>query len=264
MSTDLALAADPSIVERAADPAEFVIQACERAKAWLREALDHGEIDQIVECKSQAEAIRVYTMSKQLGKDAELAATEIVRRAERGIGLATRRGQAEGTIRRHGENHGHGGDYERNGKTVHVAVRPVDNKVSPGEYAGNGNARVATYVMTDGVSDEDFEEAVSDARGEGNLSRANLVRKIQARKPPAPLPQRNTKRHPGGRKPHADTLLHCVLQLQGTVERLAIELSGGLDESVSPTQAGNWADDLTKVIRPLSHLRIQLKEKASG
>ena len=58
----------------------------------------HGDIDQIAELKSQAEAIRVYTMSKQLGKDAELSATEIVRRAERGIGLAIRRGQEDGLI----------------------------------------------------------------------------------------------------------------------------------------------------------------------
>ena len=95
MASDLALAADPGVIERSADPAEFIVQACERAKAWLREVLEHGEIEQIAEIKSQAEAVRVYTVQKQLGKDAQLAAAEIVRRAERGIGLAIRRGQAE-------------------------------------------------------------------------------------------------------------------------------------------------------------------------
>ena len=82
-------------MERSADPAGFVVQACERAKAWLEEALEHGEIEQIAEIKSQAEAVRVYTAQKQLGKDAQLAAAEIVRRAERGIGLAIRRGQQQ-------------------------------------------------------------------------------------------------------------------------------------------------------------------------
>ena len=86
MAAVLALAADPDVIERSADPAEFVVQACQRAKAWLREALEHGEIEQIAEIKSQAEAIRVYTTQKQLGTDAQLAAAEIVRRAERGIG----------------------------------------------------------------------------------------------------------------------------------------------------------------------------------
>src|SRR6516164_2009608 len=106
MTADLALAADPGFLERSADPAEFVIQACERAKVWLREVLDHGDIDQIAEVKSQAEAIRVYTMQKQLGKDAELSATEIVRRAERGIGVAIRKGQEAGVIRGKGEHQG--------------------------------------------------------------------------------------------------------------------------------------------------------------
>ena len=103
MAAELALAADPGIVERSADPAGFVVQACERAKAWLQEALEHGEIEQIAEIKSQAEAVRVYTAQKQLGKDAQLAAAEIVRRAERGIGVAIRRGQQNGQIARRGE-----------------------------------------------------------------------------------------------------------------------------------------------------------------
>src|SRR5215471_10223272 len=108
MAADLALAADPAVVERAADPGEFVLAACERAKWWLREALEHGEIEQIAEVRSQAEAVRVYTAQKQLGKDAQLAAAEIVRRAERGIGVAIRRGQQTGEIAKRGERGGCG------------------------------------------------------------------------------------------------------------------------------------------------------------
>src|SRR5215831_20714987 len=107
MAADLARVADPGVIERSADPAAFVVRACERAKAWLTEALEHGEIEQIAEIKSQAEAVRVYTAQKQLGQDAQLAAAEIVRRAERGIGVAIRRGQQGGEITRragHGSN----------------------------------------------------------------------------------------------------------------------------------------------------------------
>ena len=71
MTAELALRADPAAVEQAADPAGFVVQACERAKAWLREVLEHGEIEQIAEIKSQAEAVRAYTTQKQLGTDAQ-------------------------------------------------------------------------------------------------------------------------------------------------------------------------------------------------
>src|SRR5215470_13528498 len=108
MATELALAADLDVIDRCADPAEFVVQACQRAKAWLTEALERGEIEQIAEIKSQAEAVRVYTTQKQLGRDAQLAAAEIVRRAERGIGLAIRRGQANGEIARRGDRGGRG------------------------------------------------------------------------------------------------------------------------------------------------------------
>jgi len=42
--------------------------------------------------------------------------------------------------------------------------------------------------MTDGVSDADFEDAIGESKAEGNLSRANVVRKLrqQRRTPPAP------------------------------------------------------------------------------
>src|SRR5215470_17892519 len=108
MAGDLALATDPDVIERWADPAGFVVQACQRAKAWLQEALEHGDIEQVAEIKSQAEAVRVYTTQKQLGKDAQLAAVEIVRRAERGIGIAIRRGQHDGEIARRGDRGGRG------------------------------------------------------------------------------------------------------------------------------------------------------------
>src|SRR6185369_15788693 len=81
----------------------YVVQACERAKVWLAHALEHGGIEQIAELKCQAEAIRVYTMSKQLGLDAQLSAAEVVRRAELGIGLAVRKGQTAGEIRKAGD-----------------------------------------------------------------------------------------------------------------------------------------------------------------
>src|SRR5215475_2726556 len=157
MAAELALAADPDVIERSADPAGFVVQACQRAKAWLREALEHGEIEQIAEIKSQAEAVRVYTAQKQLGKDAQLAAAEIVRRAERGIGVVIRRGQAAGEISRRG---GHGGNQHRRAETVasgFCAAKPSDY-ATPAELTGNG---AGIYHLTDGVCDADFEAALA-------------------------------------------------------------------------------------------------------
>jgi hypothetical protein len=196
VTADLALAADPALIEQAADPGEFVIQACRRARALLREALDRGDIDQIAELKSQAEAVRVYTVQKQLGKDAQLAAAEIVRRAERGIGLAIRRGQDEGSVIRRGGPRG-----------VKHAVsvfdpRPVTDFATHGELNGNGST-TGIYAMTDGVPDEDFEHAVAQAKAENNLSRANVVRKIGQQRAPASGDDGDQVPEPGDRSSQA-------------------------------------------------------------
>ena len=172
--SDLALIAqDTANLEAAADPAAFVVLACERAKTWLTQALEQGDIDAIVELKSQAEAIRVYTAQKQMGHDAELAAAEIVRRAERGIGVAIRRGQEKGEIAARG-----------NPAINRFKTSPTDFATDQ-DLSGNG---AGIYAMTDGVDDEAFEEAITEAKDEGNLSRANVVRKVK--RTPSPLAQR--------------------------------------------------------------------------
>lgn len=169
MSLDLPVAADLESLE---DPAARILLSCERAKTWLLEALHGNDIEQIVELKSQAEAIRVYTISKQLGHDAELSATEIVRRAERCIGLAIRKGQEEGRIAKVGEvkrNLCNGGD-------VHIA-----DIQTTAEATGLTRTQISheAYPLTDGIPDDTFEKALSVAKEERNLSRANVVRKVK-------------------------------------------------------------------------------------
>lgn len=176
MTAELAtLAADPAALEAAADPAQFVVLACERAKEWLRQAVEHGDIEQIVEVKSQAEAIRVYTVQKQLGKDAELSAQEIVRRAERGLGLAIRKGQQNGTVARRGDIGRYPANTERDGVRGSHLARPSD-------FVSKDELRNAAYPLTDGVSGEQFDEAIAEARDEDNLSRNNVVRKVRAKR----------------------------------------------------------------------------------
>lgn len=180
--TALAVMQDPTSLDTAADPARSVLIACGRAQVWLAKALAQGDIDQIVELKSQAEAVRVYTRQKQLGEDAALAAAEIVRRAERGLGLAVRRGQDTGEIAKYGG--GPTGPYERtkNGRTEVVNVKPAirdTNSRSSREFFAHQADMNQTYAVTDGVSDGQFEDALEAAKAEGNLSRANVVRKVR-------------------------------------------------------------------------------------
>ena len=212
----LALAADPSVIERTADPGEFIIQACDRARTWLHEVLDHGDIYQIAECKSQAEAVRVYTMSRQLGKDAQLSATEIVRRSERGIAVAIRRGQQTRVIARRGDRGSRGAAGVHGGNPGDTRG---DHLGSPSSFFRHGKERADSYAMTDGVSEADFEKAIAEAKAEGNLSRANLVRKIRER----PGPSQGTD-SPGTPVPEpADRSQEAAHARRDLIARLAAE-----------------------------------------
>jgi hypothetical protein len=176
VKAELTLVTDPAVIEAADDPGATVIRLCQHAAALLREALEHDDIDQIVKLRSGAEAISVCTRQMQLGKEAVLAATEIVRRAERDLGLAIRKGQEEGTIAVRGGAHG-----TKHGDTV-FGPRPVTDFATYGELNGTSST-AGIYAMTDGVSDEDFDTAITDAKAEGNLSRANVVRKARHQTP---------------------------------------------------------------------------------
>jgi hypothetical protein len=150
-------------LERLSDPGQRVVLSCERAKEWLAVALAGNDIEQLVEMKSQAEAIRVYSVQKQLGKDAELSAAEIVRRAERCIGLAIRKGQQLGTIAKPGPHVG--------GTDIMSIEQATGLK--------RGEVSQSMYPLTDGITDEQFDAAIHSAKAEQNLSRPNVGRKAR-------------------------------------------------------------------------------------
>jgi hypothetical protein len=178
--TDLAVIAQPNALDEYADPAVTVVLACERAKEWLAMAGREHDIEDIVNVKAQAEAIRVYTTTKQLGRDAELAATEIIRRAERCIGLAIRKGQEEGTINRPGLR------KDLQASLYNKSLPSPHEFATSTELSGND---AGIYHMTDGVTDEQFEQALAEAKVEQNLSRANVVRKAKG-EPSSPTESR--------------------------------------------------------------------------
>lgn len=89
---------------------------------------------------SRAEAIRVYTQ-KDMGREAELSAAEIVRRAERRIGELVRAGQEEGTVRTRGS--------ERPRPDAAGGIHP-GRKISPTDFFTGGQETTDTYAMTEG------------------------------------------------------------------------------------------------------------------
>lgn len=82
-----------------------------------------------------------------------------VRRAERCIGLAVRKGQAEGRIARQGQG---GGNPPRSKRDrVDSGISLPTQFATPAELHGN---EAGIYHLTDNVTDEEFEKAVEVSR----------------------------------------------------------------------------------------------------
>ncbi len=118
--------------------------------------------------------------TKQLGlsKEIQQDAQEMVRRAEYALGKAIRAGQEQGEIRKQGEvvqaYDRWSGDVQRTDNSTKAS--PTDF-VSMNELSGADSNGI--YALVDNVPESQFEEALTEARDEGNLSRANVVRKVQ-------------------------------------------------------------------------------------
>ena len=243
MSADLAVyATDPSGLDRL--DRQSVVALLERGKTWLTMAVERdAEVGDLVEFKGQAETVRVYTVQKQLGKDAELAAAELVRRAERGIGLAIRKGQEAGEILRVGE---------------HRSGLP-DEKISPAQFFNGGGETADTYAVTDGVTDEQFEAGLAEAKAEQNLARANVVRKVTGRSPAKstrPEVLRGTRRI----NSHRVIATTVEAAANAVIPSLLADINLG---ELEAQDLGEWISSLSESIRALRSLKSTLEKELS-
>lgn len=153
-----------------------------RARDWLSRAVDETGPEQIAAAKAEIATAAEATKQLGLSKEIQLDAQEMVRRAEYALGKAIRKGQAEGTIRTHGDG----------GRTTQARLRGVTTESKPGptdfaaphELTGQGGRNDGIYGISDGVLEVTFEAALDAAKAEGNLSRANVVRKVKGQSPP--------------------------------------------------------------------------------
>ena len=202
-----------------------------------------------------AEAAKQLCLSKEI----QLDITEIVRWAERAVGLAIRKGQSEGTVETKSQASSRGAAI-RDGR-AHTTDMP-----KPTDFAGKGELvarndgrRAGIYEITDGISDEQFEEAITEAKAEGNLSRANVVRKTKAKASPAvpdndPQPKRPTPKAAGGPKRNSTEMLENVNgMLQGIVQTLQYIDPADVDTDAAPAL-------ITQIRESLGLIRKTTKE----
>ena len=171
MSTDLVPADNMSALNQLDPQARevAVTRMLSEARSWLAHAVEATDPQSIATFKAQMATVAEATKQLNLSKGIQLDALEMVRRAERGMGLAIRKGQAEGTVATVGQRRTGAGGLE------HSICFPSD--MATKIELSDTNAGI--YAMTDGVTDEQFDAALDDAKAEENVSRANVVRKIR-------------------------------------------------------------------------------------
>lgn len=94
-----------------------------------------------------------------------------IRRAERCIGLAIRKGQAEGRIKKRGQGGGKPPGAKRDRSDNGISC-PTDFATAS-ELSGNASG---IYAMTDNVPAEAFEAAITEGKAEGRIRRRGHVR----------------------------------------------------------------------------------------
>lgn len=150
----------------------------QQARDWLANAVETSTPAMIANAKAEIATAAEATKQLNLSKEIQLDAQEMVRRAEYALGKAIRKGQAEGSVRSRGQIVRH---FNRWGGDVH----DTDNstKASPEDFAPmselSGSSGNGIYALADGADDDSFDKALDQAKAEGDLSRANVVRKIR-------------------------------------------------------------------------------------
>lgn len=251
MTADLVVIADSTTdvdTGKTEVTAEMVTAALVESRQWLAMAMKGTDPTPIAEFKAWAATVEEATRQKNLGREIELDAAEMVRRAERGIGVAIRHGQDAGEIRKVG-------DDCRTDLRHGVAD---DNSVrSPRDAAqvNHNSDLIGVYAITDGVSDEEFDAALDEAKAEGNLSRANVVRKVKGQPAPKPADRPEHLRKMRHHDPNR-IVAQTVSGLEGYV--LGIEL---IDfDRLDRAQIAAWSGSLATSLQSLNRLSRRLKE----
>lgn len=158
------------------DPVQAIIDTCRQDAAALAEAVARGDIDTVVRIKAGAETLRVHALHEHLPIDANLAAAELMRRAERALGLALRAGQANGTVNSVGA--------------------PKAGARYTTDFLPRGKTTVQVLALVDGITNQQFEDALAKARADGNLSRVQVIKLLRDTVPALPKPKKAHTRQP--------------------------------------------------------------------
>lgn len=241
----------------ARDPVGVMAAALDHAKDWLTEA---QSIEEVRHTKAIAVGYESVIREKKLAQEAGLSAMEIVRRCERRLTELVREGQRNGTVNTVGQP----------AKVLFTAGKDIP-KVRVAEVIAPGGKVLDEHNALGDAPSERFEEAIAEARAEGNLSRANVVRKVKGETPPPPPPPREARARPSA--PSLDTARgkqvaskakERIERTVGTCNSLARAPADlRFDMAVplaTPEEAAGWNAAFRDAIKGLRQLQQLLKE----
>jgi len=221
------------------------------ARSWLAHAMEATQPQTVSEFRAWVATVAETTRQLNLSKEIQLDALEMVRRAERGVGVAIRAGQERGEIRSLDDARQHG----VNSRDLVAA----DNKVSPADAAGLDQSVLSDYYdLTDEISDEQFDSAVTEAKDDGNLSRANVVRKLKGE--PAKSKSQRHQLLRGTRRIDPDRVINATV-----MDASNIVIDSLLDEvdfaALDRSKLNEWASSLGESINALRRLKTRLERE---
>ena len=225
-----------------------ISQMLDKAQSWLQVAKQQADAPRaIADFKAEIIAVAQYAKQKKVSEEIQLDATLMVRRAERELGVAIREGQERGEIRSERQNVTHG---EKSGSSAEPDFEPS----SPKEFLGkSGSTTREIYMMTDGVSDDEFNSALEAAKEEKNPSRVNINRKIKESKGEE-LPK-TYKTQTGNQTTR--TMERLTASLWGL--RQSLQTIKAVDDGLDPDQVKAWIKELSSTSAELNRIRNLLK-----
>jgi len=220
--------------------AAAVLEQLTLARDWLRE---QTTVDDVVPVLSQAEAIRLLVQKRDLGREAELAAAEIVRRVERRLGELWSIARDEGRTITNSE----AGKMGRGSPAPSCADGAV--KLRSLDVFGNHTIRSDALKLA-GVNDDDFEDAVKACREAGVMTRAAVVRQVDGR----PAKTRSTRNEWHRRKRNLDPV-RIVTESLAALQGVAAGLALIQPEDVTDTARREWARDMRAALTDIERFR---------
>jgi hypothetical protein len=240
------------------------------AYSWLSRAVASTDTDpmHVKEVRAYAYTISEATKQRDLSRSIQLDAQEMARRADYALGKAIRDGQDNKTVSSNKDNGHKPFDFPQQGKS----------KPAPSSFIPNNGERQDILALAGGLeqserhSPSEFEDALTEAKAEGNLSRANLVRKVspeQATSKPdiIDVDSESVDMQTGEVVEETPKRLNRSMKIcattVGDLETTMTLLSYIDYESITTTQARDWAARLEEPMKELRKFNNQIQKKAA-